>query len=272
VEVITLGLGAAAAYISKDGIEKLLGPTADYLGKSLAEFTQKRIENVGKIFQSAERKLGSKIDAPGEVPPKILKSVLDEGSFASDPLTAEYFGGILASSRSENGRDDRGARLAKIVDSLSTYQLRCHFLVYGSIRQLFRNQGLSMAFEDREKMQIFIPFSTFAAAMDFSQQEADQANSLIPHIFFGLSRDGLIADHVRWGPKESVREAFAEAPEGGAICSPSAFGVELYLSAFGHNDKQLDFIFDANLDVTVEGIPSSYVNVMATKNATDTTS
>jgi hypothetical protein len=60
--------------------------------------------------------------------------VLDEGSFSSDTLAVDYFGGILASSRTEDGRDDRGARIAKIVDGLSTYQLRSHYLLFTTIR------------------------------------------------------------------------------------------------------------------------------------------
>jgi hypothetical protein len=68
--ITTVGLGAIAAYLGKDGIAKLLGPTADYLGGELQEFTKKRIKNVGNIFKNAEDKLGDKIEQPGAVPPK----------------------------------------------------------------------------------------------------------------------------------------------------------------------------------------------------------
>ena len=49
-EIITVGIGAIAAYLGKDGLQKILGPTADYLGGELKAFTQRRINNVGKIF------------------------------------------------------------------------------------------------------------------------------------------------------------------------------------------------------------------------------
>lgn len=94
--VTTIGIGAVAAYLGKDGLQKLLGPTADYLGAGLKDFTQKRVEAIGRIFASAQSKLGDKAEKPGEVPPKVLKSVINEGSYASDPLAVEYFGGILA--------------------------------------------------------------------------------------------------------------------------------------------------------------------------------
>ena len=40
----------------------------------LKAFTQKRIGNMGKIFSNAEKKLGDKLDRPGQVPPKVLNS------------------------------------------------------------------------------------------------------------------------------------------------------------------------------------------------------
>ncbi len=83
----SLGLSAVAAYLGKDGLQKLLGPTADYLGTGLKDFTQKRAEAVGKIFSSAQQKLGEKVNQAGEVPPKVLKTVLNEGSYSTDQLT-----------------------------------------------------------------------------------------------------------------------------------------------------------------------------------------
>ena len=53
--ITTVGLGAIAAYLGKDGLAKILGPTADYLGGELQEFTKKRIDNIGKIFTRSSR-------------------------------------------------------------------------------------------------------------------------------------------------------------------------------------------------------------------------
>ena len=117
-EIITVGVGAIAAYLGKDGVQKILGPTADYLGEELKAFTQRRVENTAKIFLNAKKKLGPRLDSPGQVPPKVLKTVINEGSYSEDPIALEYFGGVLASSRTEIGRDDRGARIIKTLDNL----------------------------------------------------------------------------------------------------------------------------------------------------------
>ena len=91
----TVGLGAITAYLAKDGVSKLLGPTADYLGKGLRNLTQRRIESIGKMFSNASKKLGSQIEAPGQVPPRILKAVMNDASYCEDPLVLEYFGGVF---------------------------------------------------------------------------------------------------------------------------------------------------------------------------------
>ena len=260
----TVGLGAVAAYLGKDGIQKLLGPTADYLGQGLQDFTQKRAQTIGRIFQKAESKLGEKLDAPGEVPPKVLKAVLDEGSFSNDALAVEYLGGILASSRTEHGRDDRGARIAKVVDSLSTYQLRTHYLVYATIRKLFANSGHLLNMEGRPKMQIFIPYSGYLSAMDFSESELLQLNSLFSHIFFGLHGDNLLEGQWQYGEKEHMVKIYPAASEGGIVCQPSALGVELFLWAFGRADKPLDYLFSPEFSPVADGLPLSIDGACAT--------
>lgn len=265
VEPVTTLTGTAiAAYWTKDGLNKLLGPTADYLGQGLKDFVQKRKEIVAQILQNAESKLGDRIDSPGEVPPKVLKAIIDDGSFSNDKLAVEYLGGILASSRTELGRDDRGARTAKIVDRLSTYQLRTHFLIYSTIREIFSNKGFNFNLHDRPKMQIYIPFSGYIEAMDFNKTELEQVNQITNHIFFGLHSEDLIEGMWQIGPKEDMVRLFAGASEDGVICAPSALGAELFLWAFGHSDKLGNFIFDQNFFPVVDGI-ASIKNASATR-------
>lgn len=267
----TVGLGAIAAYLGKDGLQKLLGPTAEYLGLGIRDLAQRRIENIGRIFQKAESKLGDKINMPGEIPPRVLKEVLNEGSYCDDELAAEYFGGVLASSRSEQGRDDRGARMAKIIDSLSSYQIRAHYLIYSTVKSLLANEGLPFDMKGRPKMQIFIPFSGYMTAMDFNEAEGNQVGQILNHIFFGLASDDLI-DNTTWqyGPQEAMKQFYSEAHEGGIVCGPSALGAELYLWAFGQADQTLEYIFDKDFIPVVADIPQAFPNAIATKVAKKT--
>src|SRR6185503_17313077 len=83
----------------KELVPKILGPTADYIGAGLRGYTERASANVRRIFENAGTKLGEELDKPGQVSPKVLKEILGEGCVAEDELAAEYFGGVLASSR-----------------------------------------------------------------------------------------------------------------------------------------------------------------------------
>lgn len=262
--VTTLGLVAIAAYLGKDGIQKLLGPTAGYLGEGLRDFAQKRAENVGKIFKNADDKLGEKRETEGIVPPKVLKTIINDGSYNDDDVAVEYLGGILASSRTEMGRDDRGARIAKLLDNLSTYQLRAHYLIYSTIKDNFTSQGYQFDMNDRKKMELFIPHSHYAVTMGYSVEEEEKSEPLLRHTLFGLQNDGLI-DTFQYGSKEHMLTRVASANSDGLLVQPSALGAELFLWAFGEADKPLSYIFDQDFHASIEGLAETIPETIATQ-------
>ena len=235
-------------------IPKLLGPTADYLGGELQAFTEKRVNNIKNIFLNARDKLGDKrLNGPGSVSPKVLKVIINDGSYSDDDLAVEYFGGVLASSKAEAGRDDRGSRLARAIDDLSTYQLRSHYLIYAAVSELFsadRNSFATTA--TRSRMQLFVPLLTYLNAMDFTQPE--RTPQILDHIFHGLSKDGLIEGMWQYGPQQELRKHFSTVSGDGIVCTPSAFGAELMLWAFGHGDKALNFLLLDDFSAAIEGI------------------
>ncbi len=263
--ITTVGLGAILAYLSKDGLQKLLGPTADYLGAGIRDFTKKRVENIGRIFQKADERLGEKRETPGSIPPKVLKIIINDGSYNDDSIAVEYFGGVLASSRTEIGRDDRGARMAKLVDDLSTYQLRTHYLIYSNIKQIFSTKNYQFNVNDRPNMQTFFPFPSYVQTMGFSNEEKKKFDPLLRHTFFGLANDGLIENDFYYPSKESILSRFNGATDAGFICSPSALGAELFLWAFGEGDKGLIYIFSKDFRPIIEGMPNKVEGTFATK-------
>jgi len=265
VTAVSIGT-AITAYLAKDGIAKLLGPTADYLGEELRDLTQRRIRSIGRIFSNASEKLGNKLEEPGQVPPRILKTVMNEGSYFEDPVALEYFGGVLASSRTEDGRDDRGARLVKVVDNLSTYQIRTHYLLYSTIASLFSKSGKTLALsKNRSQLEVFLPLEAYGAAMNFSLAEWRNPQ-LMSHIWGGLYSDSLIEGRWRYGDRESIREIFTQAPGSGIICQPSSLGAELFLWAFGHGNVPIDHMLSGNLEAEIDGLPKSVPGSVATKS------
>lgn len=242
-----LGTGLAVlggAGLGKDLIIKMLGPTAEYLGGGLKDFTQKRVETIQDIFKNGAKKVGDKIDEKASVPPKVLRGILDEGSFADDFLSVDYFGGVLASSRTGISRDDRGAFFNALISRLSTYQLRLHYIFYHSLKQIFNGEDINWGqAAERSKMKVFIPFSSFLVAMDFTNDESRQFSTILDHAINGLLRENLIDNWFHYGPLDYIKSHFPKAVEGGVILQPNRMGFELFYWAYGKGqDNPKDFL------------------------------
>lgn len=114
---------------------KLLGKTAEEIATDLAN-TYK----VGrdKIIAAFVRKVNNP-DKNWQTNLRVTKDVISNGSFSDESICAEYFGGILASSRSVDGKDDHGVYYTDIIKSLSSQQLLLHYIFYNSINKLWIN-------------------------------------------------------------------------------------------------------------------------------------
>ncbi|MDE0524651.1 MAG: hypothetical protein OXH79_22145 [Boseongicola sp.] len=254
-------------YLAKDGVSKLLAPTAEYLGDGLRNLALRRVECIGRIFSNASQKLGDRLEMSGEVPPAVLRAVLSEASYREDQLSVEYFGGVLASSRTEHGRDDRGSRMIKVVDGLTSYQMRTHYLVYSSLSRQFSGSGKRFeTAQDRSQMRIFLPAKEYVDSMDFTHDEWFNPQ-MLHHIWHGLSSDGLIEGEWRFGGAELLRSLFPSAPHDGFVCTPSTLGAELFLWAFGRSDLPLEALCTADIDTVIDGIPSGVSNTVVCNDA-----
>jgi hypothetical protein len=67
----------------------------------------------------------------------VARDVLWNGALTNDEVCAEYFGGILASSRSEDGSDDGVIYYVDVIKSLSSKQLKLHYVIYNSFNKLW---------------------------------------------------------------------------------------------------------------------------------------
>jgi hypothetical protein len=229
---------------------KVLGPTADYVGNELQSWTQRRLANVQRIFSKAEERLGDQLDEPGQVPPRVLKEVLEEGSYLDDELGAEYFGGLLAVSRSEVPIDDRAAALAALVGRLSTFQLRAHYVLYATAQKLLAGTEieLALASELEAKGRIFMPFTPLLIALGASKDSVEfDWNSVLQHSLVGLNREELVDDNYVLGQQDFLQKRRGlDFSSGGLIFRPTLFGIELFCSAHGVG-KPLEAFIDPHL-------------------------
>ncbi|SRR6266404_2886376 len=216
-------------------IERMLGPTADYIGGGVEVWTKKRVDNVTRIFRHARDKLGEKIKVDGAVPPRVLKEILQEGSFCDDELAAEYFGGVLASSRSQISRDDRGAAFARLIGRLTTYQIRSHFILYSVVKNAFEGQSILINTpEGPGKLTTYLSRSSYAACMDLSANE--DVLVIIGHALFGLERENLLNTFISTTKEDLAKNYGVEVEENGIVFQPSTLGVELFLWAHGRRE------------------------------------
>lgn len=219
-------LGGSAAVVAK-----VLGPTADYVGEGLKLWAEARVNNMKAIFASAERKLGARLDSEGTVPPKVLKEILQEGSYSDDPVGVEYWGGILASSRTENGQDDRGASWAKLLAGLSSYTIRAHFVLYAIFAREFSGESISGS-DTLRSHRIWIDREEFVAAIGLSEeQDLPVVDSVLAHVFFALHQFDLLGES-HWNAR------LEDGAPRGVVAAPSASGAELLLWALGEGHSK----------------------------------
>jgi len=156
-ETAALGAGVVA-YVSKDVVTKLLGPTAEYLGGELRDFVSKRQEVAGRILKNAATKAAGRLDRPGRVPPRVLKDVISHATFQDDEFAVEYIGGVLASSRTEVDRDDSAATYSAMLTRMSTYQIRAHYVFYSIFKLLYNGKDAFISQgKFRTKMRTYVP-------------------------------------------------------------------------------------------------------------------
>lgn len=265
IEIVT----AAGSYFGlKDLVPRVLGPTADYLGEGLKGLTEKGVHNLQRVFRSAERQLGPRINSDGQVPPRVLKNILNEAYFCDSEVAAEYFGGILASSRSNDRRDDRGAYFAGIVGRLSSYQIRSHYVLYQCFKHVFNGKRVPFNhMELRERASIFIPLTNYVDAMDCKRHEG--VTPYLDHACVGLIKESLISDYFAQGPSKFYRvyptTGLEEGKQLGLVVAPTRLGLELFLWSHGNGWQPVHQTFFN--DTVFEMLPEvklSFTGVMKT--------
>ncbi len=237
----TVSAAGAGVYLAKESVDTFLGPTAEYLGDRLLKVVTKCDENLCKVIAAGYRKLGGRINNRGGVPPRVLKHVIDEAQFCEDELLAEYLGGILAASRTEDGVDDRAVHYLSILRNLSSYQIRFHYLCHVLFKRYFDGQDVPLT-GYRGNHMIYIPYSVFIEALEIEGKNVIQ---IADHCVNGLHQYKLIGSPYFYGSAEYLKKGCvtSQIKEAGMIVIPSDFGAEMFLWASGFTDMRSKELF-----------------------------
>jgi hypothetical protein len=229
---LTVGTGVAI----KPLLEKLLGPSFEYVGKALAGLLERYgNKNVDAIFRRAASLL-EHTRSPGLVDPRVLRSVIEDGSFASDPLSQTYFASILASSRTPSGAEDRALLFLTTLKSLSTAEVALHYKYYYWLRETFSDAPFLLS-DTREHNT----FALFVRANMIDESDTVRADDAV----IGLANAGLIGSTYELG--KTMRQTRARFVDG-RVLTPSHFGARLFLWVHGHPNEAVDALLRGDLE------------------------
>lgn len=210
--------------------KKLLGPTIDLVGADLASVYAKGRD---KIIKSGSDKV-TNLEDGAKSNLRVTRDVFWNGAFSDDDMCAEYFGGILAGSRSSDGKDDSGVFYLDIIKSLSSSQLKLHYLIYSSFNRLLVeenteafNPGLSTDLNKKKIYLLTYELTELGIKYDFDLQ-ALYKTGLLKRFEYGKH---ISADNLR----HSI------------VVTPTTLGIQLFAVASNRLDdwrKFKDSIFD----------------------------
>ncbi len=202
------------------------------------------------------------------MPERVALAVLNEGSYSDDPWVVEYLGGVLASSRSDRPRDDRGVYWTQLISRLSAYDLRAHYIWYNAFRAVYlqrvRDSGVNIHDAAQlERLAVIMPSRVWGTAMDFVPEELESFAELLTHCLHTLAAEGLLI-WVAAGRAEDFRErGYPGASEAAIVYKPTLRGIQLSLWGAGIGDEPATAFFgDTELfpRVELEILPGSFAD------------
>lgn len=243
ITIAAAGGYVAAQVINKDLINKIFGPSAEYVGQNLknyvAEIGQKNVEN---ILHRVPPKLGKTADTKGGIPAKIVKDLILNGAFCENEIEAEYRAGVLASSRSEEGKNDSGSYFLSLINSISSSEMKLHYLAYQAIvknlsgSSIGANLNLNL-FDHCNRISVYLKADSLLKHFPFSGESLTQ-NCLV------LQRVGLFQEYYT-GDKDFLLKKFpniADISGSGLVCRPTTAGFRLFLYAYGKGSFPTDIL------------------------------
>ena len=142
--VVATALSASAVMAAK----AILGPTFNEMGEDLKKLY---VSGRDKLIGAAYRKLPDPNDGK-KANLRVVRDAFWSGAFTDDEICAEYFGGVLATSRSEDGKDDSNIQFLATIKSMSSSQLRLHYVIYTRLNQILCQSSDRINVADQDEL------------------------------------------------------------------------------------------------------------------------
>lgn len=235
-------------------VDKLLGPTAELMGRELVDwYTRKR--NIAKVAERAAER--SNLERAGAIPARVAAEVFDKAQWADDEFVAEYLSGVLASARTPDGRNDAGVSWTALVGRLSADQLALHWAIYTSFQRRQRG-GDSDQFWTMLRQQIIVDYPTLFSTLDWSIDHDSDALGRVMDAAYGLRREGLLSD-LTHGPGAYLQDEVTwtkghkfDHQQGYLTFKVNADGVGLLLHAIGAGKRWFGLVVSADVSSAID--------------------
>ena len=221
-------------------LKKAFGPTLDELGDDL-----RKLYAVGrdKILTKAFNKLGD-TETQQTANLRVARDVLWNGAFSTEEICAEYFGGIFASSCSADGTDDSSIHYVDVIKSLSSRQLKLHYVIYNTLNRLLVERGRPVNVAQSSELE--------GLKLWYSMLELERLGLNIDTDLNILFREGLISQYA------SDQHVIGDKALPYANAVPSTFGVLLYAVAHNKTKNWRQFSQELFGDFPDISLPSFY--------------
>ncbi len=236
-------LGAVGAKLAYD----VLGPPAKSTGKQLAKISDSAARNLKRVLDATKAKMKALGKTQGKIPSRVLVPLLQQACVCEDVIQVSYLGGVWASACTEIPRDDRAVSYLAMIESLSTYQIRTHAIMYSCILRIPEK-----AFQKARKhilrgdATVILREEDYLKAMDFNRKE--QPDIISHHAFIGLEQKGLsfkgereLVPHpkVSYSDVTTFQQGSLKEVKSFRYFYPTPLGIDLFLWGIGIGDKGL---------------------------------
>jgi len=247
---------------------RVLGPSLDEVGEGLRRLTERRLANVGRVVQIANKK--SKTQDEDAAPNfRAAESILREAMVADSGIVADYLGGVLASARSD-GSDDAVA-WTSLIGRMSSRELLLHYALYAGIRvaALGHTDINIMDSPGRERLRSLFSIGRVGDRPGLLEALGPDGFAKFAFTTTGLEREGLFEGGFRFGTNVAL-DREDEKFTGGLEMAPSFNGMNLFMWGHGLGTTGIALYLHPEPELEpVEGIivPTAYLKTPITTAA-----
>ena len=249
-EPLVIAGAIASAPVVLDAYKRLLGPSLDLMGDGIKRGLVNRRSNIHRVAERADAKTNT--HGPGAVPPRVAADVFDKAQWADDEFVAEYLSGVLASSRSEDGRDDRGIVWTSLVGRLSSDSLRLHYAIYFALRAKVLGKDVEVMSQWIQK-HLVLNYYDLLPGLEFGYGQVGIRRLL--DAAYVLEREGLISGMTHGSAENFTGQPFGmySLPNLGDIfmTATTIEGCNLFLYGHGYGDTWASAIADEERDFPI---------------------